>query len=66
MWRVLLKWFRRLQRVEAQLNGRGRVLLRPSGTEPVVRVMIEGEDLAQVNALTEELAEIVANAAATK
>lgn len=55
-----------VQRVEAQLNGRGRVLLRPSGTEPVVRVMIEGEDLAQVNALTEELAEIVANAAATK
>ncbi len=55
-----------VQRVEAQLKGRGRVLLRPSGTEPVVRVMIEGEDLAQVNALTEELAEIVANAAATK
>ena len=55
-----------VQRVEAQLNGRGRVLLRPSVTEPVVRVMIEGEDLAQVNALTEELAEIVANAAATK
>ena len=31
---------------EKQLGGRGRVLLRPSGTEPVVRVMVEGEDAA--------------------
>jgi phosphoglucosamine mutase len=33
---------------ESQLGERGRVLLRPSGTEPLVRVMIEGEDAAQV------------------
>jgi len=44
---------------EACLGERGRVLLRPSGTEPVVRVMIEGEEAAQVEALCRELAEKV-------
>jgi len=41
---------------EAQLAGRGRVLLRPSGTEPVVRVMVEGEDGAEVERLCRQLA----------
>ena len=41
---------------EAQLGERGRVLLRPSGTEPLVRVMIEGEDAAQVEKLCQKLA----------
>ena len=45
--------------VESQLGSQGRVLLRPSGTEPVVRVMVEGEDAAKVQALAEELAEVV-------
>ena len=44
---------------EKELGGRGRVLLRPSGTEPVVRVMVEGEDAAIVATLTEDLARIV-------
>lgn len=44
---------------EADLAGRGRVLLRPSGTEPVVRVMVEGEDAAQVRRLAHQVAEIV-------
>ena len=43
-------------RVEAQLGQRGRVLLRPSGTEPKVRVMVEGEDAAEVESLCAELA----------
>jgi phosphoglucosamine mutase len=46
-------------RAEADLAGRGRVLLRPSGTEPVVRVMVEGEDRAHVQALAESIAEAV-------
>ena len=44
---------------EKKLGGRGRVLLRPSGTEPVVRVMVEGEDATIVASLTEELARVV-------
>ncbi|MCA1778245.1 MAG: phosphoglucosamine mutase [Xanthomonadaceae bacterium] len=46
-------------RTEKQLGGVGRVVLRPSGTEPVVRVMVEGRDQAQICALAEELAEVV-------
>ena len=46
--------------VEAKLQGRGRVLLRPSGTEPVLRVMVEGEDPDLVAQLARELADVVA------
>jgi phosphoglucosamine mutase len=42
-----------------RLAGRGRVILRPSGTEPVVRVMMEGEDLAEITALARECADLV-------
>jgi len=45
--------------VESKLGSKGRVLLRPSGTEPVVRVMVEGEDAAEVLKLAIELAEVV-------
>ena len=45
--------------VEAKLAGRGRVLLRPSGTEPLMRVMVEGEDEAKVRAYAEQIAEAV-------
>lgn len=48
--------------VEERLAGRGRVLLRPSGTEPVVRVMVEGEDDALVRSLCGELAHVVERA----
>jgi phosphoglucosamine mutase len=44
---------------ERALAGRGRVLLRPSGTEPVVRVMVEGEDGGQVETVCRDLAERV-------
>jgi len=44
---------------EAQLAGAGRVLLRPSGTEPVIRVMVEGEDQTLVRLLAERIAGVV-------
>ena len=45
--------------IERQLGQRGRVLLRFSGTEPLVRVMVEGEDASLVKILAHQLAEAV-------
>jgi len=47
--------------VEQQLGETGRVILRPSGTEPLVRVTLEGMDEVQVNQLAVELADVVRN-----
>ncbi len=44
---------------EQELDGRGRVLLRPSGTEPLIRVMVEGEDQVLVDRLVADIAKIV-------
>ena len=49
-------------RIDREFDGKGRVLLRPSGTEPLIRVMVEGEDTKLVNAYAEELAGIVRTA----
>ncbi|MGI8392952.1 phosphoglucosamine mutase [Leucobacter sp. W1038] len=50
---------RAVTQAEIALEGRGRVLLRPSGTEPVVRVMVEAESESQAQELADDLAEIV-------
>ncbi|VAW99468.1 Phosphoglucosamine mutase [hydrothermal vent metagenome] len=47
---------------ESNLADSGRVLLRPSGTEPVIRVMVEGQDSGQVQQVAEELADVVRSA----
>lgn len=47
------------QEVESLLAGRGRVLLRKSGTEPLIRVMVEGEDEAEVTRLANQIADAV-------
>ena len=52
-----------VKQAESELGATGRVVLRPSGTEPVVRVMIEGEDRSRVEKLAREVADTVESAA---
>ena len=48
-----------IKAIEEKYNGEGRVLIRPSGTEPLVRVMIEGRSQAQVDKEAKELADFI-------
>ena len=48
-----------IQRLEEKMAGEGRVLIRPSGTEPLVRVMIEGNDISEITELAEGLAIVI-------
>ena len=48
-----------IRKVERQLGGKGRLLVRFSGTEPLVRVMVEGEDEKEIHALAEETARVI-------
>jgi phosphoglucosamine mutase len=52
-----------IKQADHKLAGTGRVVLRASGTEPLIRVMVEGRDEVQVKALVKELVEVVAKAA---
>ena len=49
---------------EAELAGKGRLVIRPSGTEPVIRVMAEGDDLGQVERVVDRICDAVRQAAA--
>ena len=51
-----------VEQENARLDGRGRVLVRPSGTEPLVRVMVEAPDEAECEAITKRLVEVVQRA----
>lgn len=51
-----------LEAAEQRLGNRGRILVRPSGTEPVIRVMAEGEDEAEITAIARELCEVIRKA----
>ena len=48
-----------IKAVEAKLNGVGRVLIRPSGTEPLVRVMLEGENQEEINEMANSLVDLI-------
>jgi len=52
-----------MARIERKMGGEGRVVLRPSGTEPVIRVMVEGRDEGVTRAAATELADVVKAAA---
>jgi len=44
---------------EAELQGKGRLVIRPSGTEPVIRVMAEGDNASQVEAVVDRVCDAV-------
>jgi len=48
-----------IRKMEEKLHGCGRVLIRPSGTEPLVRVMLEGEDQAEIDEMAHSLAKMI-------
>ena len=48
-----------IEELEKEFAGNGRVLIRPSGTEPLVRVMIEGEDQGYIKTKAEALAKLI-------
>lgn len=52
-----------IEKAQAHLNGGGRVLVRPSGTEPLIRVMAEGDDESQVKSVIADIADAIAKIA---
>ena len=48
-----------IERIEAMFKGEGRVVIRPSGTEPLVRVMIEGKDQDEITKVAQELVDFI-------
>jgi phosphoglucosamine mutase len=54
---------RAIEQRRAALGKQGRIVIRPSGTEPLIRVMAEGEDQATIERIVDELCEIIADAA---
>ena len=48
-----------IARIEGLMEGSGRVLIRPSGTQPLVRVMLEGKDEGQIRELAQGLADLI-------
>ncbi len=51
-----------IKKLENELGSSGRILVRPSGTEPVIRVMLEGEDEEVINTMADELCDMVMKA----
>ena len=49
----------KIKLLEEKMDGQGRVLIRPSGTEPLVRVMLEGKDQNQIEVMARELADFI-------
>ena len=57
----LMSYKNQIKNVENKLNGKGRVVVRPSGTEPLIRVMIEGEQIDEIKSAASSLASFIEN-----
>ena len=57
-WEVDPEFVAAVARAEASLGTRGRILVRPSGTEPKLRIMVEGDQPDEINAIAEQLGEL--------
>lgn len=49
---------KKIEKIEKKIDGKGRILVRPSGTEPLIRVMIEGENLEEITKWAQEIADM--------
>ena len=48
-----------IARQNDRLGGDGRVLVRASGTEPLIRIMVEGQDIGEIEAIAREIADVI-------
>ena len=48
-----------MNEAKAELGATGRLVVRPSGTEPLIRVMAEGENMEQIEAITNRVADVI-------
>ena len=55
-----------IEKIEMRFKGDGRVVIRPSGTEPLVRVMIEGKDQEEITNIAQNLANFIEERIGTK